>query len=56
MKPTIDLFELGVLDELIEVQDWGKYEQRSKDVNDKLQIVLKAIRNTVDEIKADFNL
>ncbi len=56
MKPTIDLFELGVLDELIEVQDWGKFEQRSKDVTDKLQIVLTAIGNTVDEIKADFNL
>ena len=56
MKPTVDLFELGVLDDLIEVQDWGKYEQRSKDVSDKLEIVLTAIRNTVDEIKKDFNL
>ncbi len=56
MKPTIDLFELGVLEDLIEVQDWGKYEQRSKDVSDKLEIVLTAIRNTVDEIKEDFNL
>ncbi|MEO8773241.1 MAG: Hpt domain-containing protein, partial [Gelidibacter sp.] len=26
MKPTIDLFELGVLDDLITVQDWGKDE------------------------------
>jgi len=56
MKPTIDLFELGVLDDLIEVQDWGKYEQRSKDISSKLEIVLKAIRQAVDEIKADFNL
>ena len=56
MKPTIDLFELGVLDDLIEVQDWGKYEQRSKDISDKLQIVLSAVKNAVDEMKADFNL
>ena len=56
MKPTIDLFELGVLDDLIEVQDWGKYEQRSKDISDKLEIVLKAIKKAVDEIKVDFNL
>ena len=28
MKPTIDLFELGVLEDLIEVQDWGKFEQK----------------------------
>ncbi len=33
MKPTIDLFELGVLEDLIEVQDWGKFEQRSKDIS-----------------------
>lgn len=56
MKPTIDLFELGVLDDLIEVQDWGKYEQRSKDISSKLQIVLDAIKKAVDEIKADFNI
>ena len=33
MKPTVDLFELGVLDTLIEVQDWGKFEQTDKNVD-----------------------
>jgi len=56
MKPTIDLFELGVLDDLIEVQDWGKLEQKDKDIIEKLDIVLKAVENSVEEIKADFNL
>lgn len=56
MKPTIDLFELGVLDDLIEVQDWGKFEQKDKDVSHKLKIVLMAINQTVEEIKSDFNL
>jgi hypothetical protein len=56
MKPTIDLFELGVLDDLIEVQDWGKFEQKGVDISEKLNIVLKAVENTVEEIKADFNL
>jgi len=56
MKPTIDLFELGVLDDLIEVQDWGKHEQHDKDITDKLELVLKAVENAVTEIKADFNL
>ena len=56
MKPTIDLFELGVLDDLIEVQDWGKNEERGKDVSKNLEIVLKAVENAVEEIKADFNL
>ncbi len=36
MKPTIDLFELGVLDILIEVQDWGKFEKRDLDVSSQL--------------------
>jgi len=56
MKPTIDLFELGVLDDLIEVQDWGKFEKKGEDITEKLNIVLKAVENTVEEIKADFNL
>ena len=56
MKPTIDLFELDVFDDLIKVQDWGKFEQKSIDVSNELAIVLKAVENTVEEIKADFNL
>ena len=56
MKPTIDLFELGVLEDLIEVQDWGKFEQREKDISEKLDIVLSAVKLTVEEIKSDFNL
>lgn len=56
MKPTIDLFELGVLDTLIEVQDWGKFEQSDKNVDKQLQIVLTAVENAVNEIKADFGL
>ncbi len=56
MKPTIDLFELGVLDTLIEVQDWGKFEQSDKNVDKQLKIVLKAVEQAVNEIKADFGL
>ncbi|WP_178984640.1 Hpt domain-containing protein [Winogradskyella helgolandensis] len=56
MKPTIDLFELGVLDTLIEVQDWGKFEQTDKNVEEQLITVLTAVDNAVNEIKADFGL
>ncbi len=56
MKPTIDMFELGVLDDLIEVQEWGRLEQRDKDISDKLDIVMIAIENAINEIKVDFNL
>lgn len=56
MKPTIDVFELGVLDKLIEIQDWGKYEKKGEDVSSQLAVVLTAVENTAAEIKADFNL
>ena len=56
MKPTIDLFELGILDILIEVQDWGKFQQTDVDVTQQLQTVLTAVDNTIAELKEDFNL
>lgn len=56
MKPTIDLFELGVLDKLIEVQDWGKFEQTDKNVDAQLNIVLSAVDKAANEMKADFGL
>lgn len=56
MKPTIDLFELGVLSDLIEVQDWGKLEKKGVDVSDRLQMVLNAVEMASEEIKNDFNL
>ncbi len=56
MKPTIDLFELGILNDLIEVQDWGKFEKGNQDVSNELNKVLVAIEKATDEIKKDFNL
>jgi HPt (histidine-containing phosphotransfer) domain-containing protein len=56
MKPTVDLFELGVLDTLIVVQDWGKFEQKDKNVEQELAIVLKAVEDTVSDLKNDFGL
>lgn len=56
MKPTVDLFELGVLQDLIEVQDWGKFEKMDMDITPKLEIVLAAVQQAVSEIKSDFNL
>ncbi|WP_274475949.1 Hpt domain-containing protein [Mangrovimonas aestuarii] len=56
MKPTIDMFELGVMDELIIVQDWGKFEKTGEDVSEQLDVVLTAIENASNEIRSDFNL
>ncbi|MEO8934701.1 MAG: Hpt domain-containing protein [Xanthomarina sp.] len=56
LKPTIDLFELGVLQDLIEVQDWGKFEKTGIDISDRLELVLTAIHNASEELKSDFHL
>ncbi|AUC82177.1 Hpt domain-containing protein [Lacinutrix sp. Bg11-31] len=56
MKPTIDVFELGVLDKLIVVQDWGKLEKENEDVSSQLADVLEAVEKAANEIKSDFNL
>ena len=56
MKPTVDLFELGILDDLIEVQDWGKFTKTDLDITDKLNKVTTAVDNALAEIKSDFNL
>ncbi|WP_406684255.1 Hpt domain-containing protein [Seonamhaeicola sp. MEBiC1930] len=56
MKPTVDLFELGVLNNLIEVQDWGKFTKKGEDITSQLAIVVEAVENALDEIKNDFNL
>ena len=56
MKPTIDLFELGVLDQLIVVQDWGKFTQTDVDVTEELEIVLNAVARASSEMKSDFKL
>jgi HPt (histidine-containing phosphotransfer) domain-containing protein len=56
MKPTVDLFELGVLDILIEVQDWGKFEKSDLDITSQLDTVMSAVDKAVAEIKSDFNL
>lgn len=56
MKPTIDLFELGVLQDLIVVQDWGKFEKVGEDCTKELELVLSAVENATAELKEDFNL
>jgi len=54
MKPTVDLFELGVLDILIEVQDWGKFEKKELDITPQLEIVISAVDRAVEEMRSDF--
>lgn len=56
MKPTVDLFELGVLQDLIVVQDWGKFEKVGEDCTKELERLLTAVEKATAELKEDFNL
>jgi len=56
MKPTVDLFELGILEDLIEVQDWGKFKKVEINIQPKLHIVLAAVKQATNEIRSDFSL
>jgi len=56
MKPTVDLFCLGILDVVIKVQDWGKFKQVDVDITKDLDVVVTAVNNALKEIKSDFNL
>tara|TARA_R110002050_G_scaffold74772_4_gene160122 strand:+ start:23950 stop:24291 length:342 start_codon:yes stop_codon:yes gene_type:complete len=56
MKPTVDLFELGVLDTLIEVQDWGKFTKTDLDITAQLETLISAVDKAVAEMRSDFNL
>ena len=56
LKPTVDLFELGILDDVIVVQDWGKLEQVNVDITPVFNKVVAAIEAAVSEIKSDFDI
>ncbi|WP_066225263.1 hypothetical protein [Formosa haliotis] len=56
LKPTVDLFELGVLDDVIELQDWGKFEKKDLDITHTFNKVITAIESAVAEIKSDFDI
>jgi len=56
MKPTVDMFELGILDDLIKIQDWGKFEKKEQDISDSLINVLTTIEKASAEISSDFSL
>lgn len=56
LKPTVDLFELGILDDVILVQDWGKLKKENLDINPIFNKVVAAIESAILEIKLDFDI
>ncbi len=56
IKPTIQMFDITILDDLLVIQDWGKYEKLSEDVTENFDRVNAVIKIVSSEIKSDFNL
>ncbi len=55
IKPTLKQFELTVYDDLITLQDWGKFKQNT-DVTPVFEHFLSEISTVIVEMKTDFNL
>lgn len=56
IKPTIQLFDIAVLEDVLILQDWGKFEKGNDDVSNELERVNAVINSVVSEIKSDFSL
>lgn len=56
IKPTIQLFEIPIFEDVLKVQDWGKFEQKDAIVFAEFSKI-KAMVNAVSmELKSDFEL
>lgn len=56
IKPTIQLFDIPVYNDVIVLQDWGKFEQEEKNVLPTFERVSIVVKNVVTELKSDFKL
>lgn len=56
IKPTIQLFEIPVFDDVLVIQDWGKFEQKEKTVFAEFERLNAVIKVVVAELKSDFKL
>lgn len=56
IKPTIQLFDIAVLEDVLILQDWGKFEKGNDDVSNEQERVNAVINAVVSEIKSDFSL
>lgn len=55
IKPTVELFGLGVLDEVVFIQDWGKLKKSEVCIKKQMVVVLDRIKVVVEELKRKFN-
>lgn len=56
IKPTIQLFDIPVFEDVLIVQDWGKFEQKNKTISEEFERISIVIEQVSAELKADFKL
>ncbi len=56
IKPTIQMFDIAILDDVIVLQDWGKHEKINDDVFVEQERVNAVIKAVVSELKSDFDI
>lgn len=56
IKPTIQLFDIQVFEDVLKVQDWGKFEQKDKNVFTEFTKIKKIVNAVSIELKSDFKL
>ncbi len=56
IKPTIQMFDISILEDLLIIQDWGKYEKLSEDMTEQFERLNAVIKIVASEIKSDFSL
>jgi hypothetical protein len=50
------MFDIAVLEDLLVIQDWGKFERISDDVSLQQERINAVIKAVASEIKSDFSL
>ena len=56
IKPTIQLFDIPVFEELVMIQNWGKLEQKDKNIANEFKRLSAIIKTVTSELKSDFKL
>ena len=56
IKPTIQMFDIAILEDVIVLQDWGKFEKGNDDVSTEKERLNAVINAVVSELKSDFSL
>lgn len=56
IKPTIQLFNIPVFEDVLTIQDWGKFEQNDKSVTAEFERLNTVVKVVSGELKSDFKL